>query len=118
MKSRAESLGYYVTSSYKSSGAYLNIHVSEIAANRNEAVKLVERMGLDFFEFISVNQELTAISWLDNQLKFLPRDQGSFQTLYDYLKDKEQRITIMLTCNLNNRSYPKCWIEVASAPVL
>jgi deoxyribonuclease-1-like protein len=112
MKDLANSKGYKVVSEYTSSGAYLNIHVSDVASSGTKAGLLVDKMRKDFPEFISPYQELSALNWLASRLRNLARGHGSYQTLYDYLKTKEHPCSVTLSCSLANRSLPTCSVKV------
>jgi len=112
MRSNAIKMGYNVVSEYTKSGAYLEIHVSDVASSRTKALELLAKMHTDLTGFISRYEFDSVASWLVDRYQYLPRGNGDFQTLFDWLKNKERLYSINLTCSLADRSNLKCFVRV------
>ena len=112
MRLKAIDMGYNVVSEYTKSGAYLEIHVSDVASSRTKALELLAKMHTDLAGFISRYQFDSVASWLVDRYQYLPRGNGEFQTLFDWLKNKERLYSMNLTCSLVDRSNPKCFVRV------
>jgi hypothetical protein len=112
MRKIAQEKGYIVKSKYTSSGAYLEIQVSP--SESTKAADGLKQMINDFPDMID-EKEIQAVSnWIkiSDPLRLLPRGNGDFQTLYDYVEGKQAPLKVTLSCSLENKETPKCDIEV------
>ena len=113
LKKIAETKGYQVETEYKKGGAYLNVHVSdESTGNRERALELLRKMKNDFPKYISSPQEDLFGSWIGSLDKNLQRGNGDFQTMYDWVNKKDKILTVTLSCSLQDRSNPKCFVRI------
>ena len=113
LRSAAETNGYQVLSEYKKSGAYLNVHVSDQSTgSRDRALQLLHKMKTDFPKCISSYQEDLFESWIRSMDKNLPRGNGDFQTMYDWVNKRDKVLTVTLSCSLLNRYKPKCSVRM------
>ena len=113
VRKTGEANGYQVLSEYKKSGAYLNVHVSDQSTgSRDRALQLLHRMRTDFPKCISSHQEDLFESWIRSMDKGLPRGNGDFQTMYDWVVKRDKVVTVTLSCSLLDRSHPKCSVRM------
>ena len=113
MKDDAYDLGYKVMLEYKKSGGLLKIHVSDVSTgSRDKVLALLHKMKKDFPEFINSYEEDILISWVESLDKRLPRGNGDFQTIYNWVELKDKHFSICLWCSLASTLTPKCYVRV------
>lgn len=116
MKGDAEDISSYkVSSSYTKSGAYLKIVVSKVVKGVGAVMQCLENdFKKDFPAFITTTQILTAERMLNEMAirQQLPHGFGRYQTLYDFYASYEHSYSVKLTCSLEVRTAPICYVNI------